>query len=127
MTPLFYAVYHGCQAGRYEETVDRIYRQRIQRGEEFYTTRRLGAYGMRLSLLANFFCFPWTEPVPGLSSGAQSWIIYEAGFSLRAVGRLSEALKPSESPLSGSWKSSAGGTPLRVTAMWQLSPLRSGI
>jgi tetratricopeptide (TPR) repeat protein len=94
MTPLFYAVYHGCQAERYQETLDEIYRERILRRDEFYLTTRLGAFGTNLSLLANFFHLPWTEPVSDLPRNDQSWLISHAGLSLQAVGRLSEALNP---------------------------------
>ncbi|HEX3683024.1 MAG TPA: toll/interleukin-1 receptor domain-containing protein [Bryobacteraceae bacterium] len=94
MTPLFYAVYHGCQAEQYQETLDAIYYDRIQRRRERYSTQRLGAYGTRLSLVANFFRSPWTEPVSNLSRVDQLWLINQAGFSLKAVGRLREALTP---------------------------------
>src|ERR1035441_5525348 len=46
MEPLFYAVYHGCQAERYQEVVERVYRDRIQRGREGYLIHILGAFGM---------------------------------------------------------------------------------
>ena len=94
MTSLFYAVYHGCQAEQYQKTLDEIYYERIQRRKGFYLTKRRGAYGTNLSLLANFFHLPWTEPVSEVSRGDQSWLIGEAALSLQAIGRLSEALKP---------------------------------
>jgi tetratricopeptide (TPR) repeat protein len=94
MTPLFYAVYHGCQAGRHEDCRRDVYRDRIFRGNEFYLTRKLGAFGTDLSLLANFFETPWVQPVAALSAADQSWVIARAGFILRALGRLTDAVEP---------------------------------
>ena len=54
MTPLLYAVYHGCRAGRQQAALDDIYRDRIDRGREAYPTKKLGAFGTNLALLANF-------------------------------------------------------------------------
>jgi tetratricopeptide (TPR) repeat protein len=94
MKPLFYAVYHGCKAGRHWAPLSEIYHDRILRGDERYLWRKLGAFGTNLSLLANFFETPWTQPAAGVTPARQSWVIGEAGFTLWAVGRLAEALKP---------------------------------
>jgi tetratricopeptide (TPR) repeat protein len=93
MTPLFYAVYHGCQAGQHQAALDDVYRNRIHRGNEFYLTQKLGAFGTDLSLLANFFETPWTQPVATLSPADQAWLINCAGFALRGVGRLADAVE----------------------------------
>jgi tetratricopeptide (TPR) repeat protein len=92
--PLFYAVYHGCRAGRYQETFDDIYRDRIVRGGKFHLTRELGAYGTNLSLLANFFEVTWTQPVATLLPADRAWLINCAGYALRAIGRLADAVEP---------------------------------
>ena len=94
MTPLFHAVYHGCQAGRYEETRRDVYRDRILRGPEFYLISMLGAFGTNLSLLANFFDSPWTKTTPGLSPAAQGWVTNESARTLRGLGRLADAVDP---------------------------------
>ena len=94
MAPLFYAVYHGCRAGRHQETLDDIYRDRIVRGGKFHLTRELGAYGTDLSLLANFFEAPWTQPVATLLPADRAWLINCAGYALRAIGRLADAVEP---------------------------------
>jgi tetratricopeptide (TPR) repeat protein len=94
MTPLFHAVYHGCQAGQHTECRRDVYRNRILRGDEFYLTKRVGAFGIDLSLLANFFEAPWTEPAAALAPVDQSWVTARAGYLLRAVGRLSDAVEP---------------------------------
>ena len=94
MTPLFYAIYHGCQAGRYVETWLDVYRNRINRGQEFYLWRTLGAFSADLSLLGNFFELPWSKPVATLWVEHQSLLISGAAFALRALGRLAEAVEP---------------------------------
>jgi hypothetical protein len=63
MTPLFYAVFHGCVAGRPEEALEGVYRRRISRGgKDSHLTKKLGAFGSDLSLLANFFDSFWKKP-----------------------------------------------------------------
>ena len=94
MTPLFYAVYHGCRAGQHQEALAGVYFDRILRGHKFYLVNKLGAFGTDLSLLASFFETPWTQPVATFSPAAQSWVISLAGFALRAVGRLADAVEP---------------------------------
>jgi len=94
MTPLFYAVYHGCQAGQHQAALDDVYRARIHRGAEDYLTKKLGAFGADLSLLAGFFATPWIQPAATISPAARGWLISGAGFVLRAVGRLADAVEP---------------------------------
>jgi tetratricopeptide (TPR) repeat protein len=97
MAPLFYAVYHGCQAGRHQEVRDEIYRGRILRGNTFYLWNVIGAFGIDLSLLTNFFENPWFRPVANLLPKNQTWVLSGAGYGLRALGRLSDALEPMRS------------------------------
>jgi hypothetical protein len=94
MTPLFLAVYHGCQAGLHQTALDEVYRERIYRGNDAYVLFRLGAFGTSVSLLASFFQVPWTRPVAALSQYDRAWLMCEAGFVLRAVGRLADAVEP---------------------------------
>ena len=93
MEPLFHAIYHGCQAGRHEECLVDVYRGRVLRGSEYYLNRKLGANAIDLSLLANFFETPWSQPAKTLSTADQAELIGDAGFNLRAVGRLAEAVE----------------------------------
>jgi DNA-binding winged helix-turn-helix (wHTH) protein/tetratricopeptide (TPR) repeat protein len=93
MTPLFYAVYHGCKAGLHQTALDEIYRERIRRGTEAYLTKKLGAFGTDLSLLANFFEVPFRQPIQSLAPSDRVWVIGQAGFDLRALGYLSDAVK----------------------------------
>jgi len=94
MRPLFWAVYHGCQAGRHQEVAAGVYYGRILRGNEAYLVHQLGAHGTNLSLLGNFFERRWTGPVASLSAAYQAWVTNEAAFALRALGRLGDAADP---------------------------------
>jgi tetratricopeptide (TPR) repeat protein len=44
--------------------------------------------------VACFFETPWSYVSPALSGEAQAWLLNEAAFRLRALGRLTEALEP---------------------------------
>ena len=98
LQPLYQAVAHGCQAELYEEAVD-VYYDRILRGGEHYTWHKLGAYGSELSTLSRFFEVPWTQPSSALAEVHQAWLLNEAAFCLRALGRLTEALAPTRAGL----------------------------
>jgi tetratricopeptide (TPR) repeat protein len=91
MAPLFAAVAHGCAAGRHHETLDEVYVRRIQRADDFFNTRKLGAIGAELAALSGFFDPPWQRPVAGLTVGAKAYVLNSAGFDLRSLGRLLEA------------------------------------
>ena len=94
MEPLYAAVIHGCRAGMYKETLAEVYWQRIDRGDEGFSTAKLGAFGADLSALAGFFEEPWTRPVTALDAADQMFVLNDAGFVLRALGRLPEAVAP---------------------------------
>ncbi len=94
LQPLYQAVGHGCQAGRQQEAREKVYRDRILRGQENYSTFKLGAIGADLGAVAFFFDRPWSRVSPALAEAAQSWLLNEAAFSLRALGRLGEAVDP---------------------------------
>ena len=63
MALLFQAMHHGCQAGRYQEAAEKVYWARISRTNEFYATRKLGAFGQDLAALAGLFDPPFGKPV----------------------------------------------------------------
>lgn len=92
LVPLFWAVYHGCQAGEFVPAFRDVYLDRISRGNEFYLTDVLGEFGTDLSLLANFFVTPWTQTVEGLTLSDQSRVISQSHFALRGLGRLTDAV-----------------------------------
>jgi hypothetical protein len=94
MTPLFAAIAHGCAAEREAECWSEVYRPRIARGNEAFAARKLGLFGQELAALAAFFETPFTKPSPRLSPAVQALALNQAGFRLRALGRLEDAAEP---------------------------------
>ena len=85
---------HGCQAGLQQKACEEIYRHRILRENEFYSTKKLGAFASDLGALASFFETPWSRVMPTLKETDQAWLFSVAAFNLRALGRLTETLEP---------------------------------
>jgi len=94
LQPLYQAIAHGCEAGIPQQAFDDVYRERIGRSDQYYSTQKLGAFGSELGAVACFFTQPWNRISPALSEQAQARLLYDAAFSLRALGRLTEALEP---------------------------------
>jgi tetratricopeptide (TPR) repeat protein len=96
LAPLFQAIAHGCGAGQYRDAL-RTYAQRLCRlgdipSMHFYASKVLGAAGSELSVLSWFFEKPFEQPIVDLGLADKGWLLAAAAFSLRAVGRLVEAL-----------------------------------
>ena len=98
LQPLYQAVVHGCQAGSHAEALNDVYDERILRGK-CYSMKKLGAVGADLGAVACFFEQPWCRLSPSLSRADQAWLLSEAAFRLRALGRLSEAVEPMRASL----------------------------
>ena len=96
MQPLFSAVAHGCAAGLHQQALDEVYYPRIQRSGENYLCAKFGAFSDDLTTVAHFFTTPWHTPAAGLGEAEQAGVLNWAGFRLRALGRLREALEPME-------------------------------
>jgi tetratricopeptide (TPR) repeat protein len=111
LQPLYQAVAHGCQAGLQQEAYNELW-TRINRRPApsskgkldgydrerlaAYGRDRLGALGADLGAVACFFQHPWKHPSPSLSKTHQAWLLNAAGFLLRGLGRLTEALEPTQ-------------------------------
>jgi hypothetical protein len=93
MTPLFAAIAHGCIAGRHGEAFNEVYWPRISRGNEGFAGK-LGLFGSNLAAIAHFFSEPFATPAQGLYAGDRAIVLNVAGFALRALGRLAEAVEP---------------------------------
>jgi hypothetical protein len=91
MEPLYAAVRHGCCAGSHQEVLDDIYVRRIQRGTEFFGKHILGAFGADLAALSAFFEKPWSRLVGGIATKDKGFLLNEAAYDLRALGRMREA------------------------------------
>ncbi|MEA2691334.1 MAG: hypothetical protein QOJ16_721 [Acidobacteriota bacterium] len=115
LQPLYQAVVHGCLAGLHQQVCEDVYKARILRGTKadgFYSTKELGAIGADLGVVACFFATPWTTFAPSLAPADQSWLLNEAAYRLRALGRLPEAVEPMGAGLKMSvqaedWKAAA--------------------
>lgn len=92
--PLCQAISSGCQAGLHARVFNDIYWKRVLRGSEAYIVHKLGAFGITLELSAAFFTKPWDRISAALSNTAQSELLNDAAYCLRALGRLKEALRP---------------------------------
>ncbi len=104
LAPLYQAIAHGCRAGRYQEALAEVYKNRICRrlpdgALEFYSSKKLGALGSDLAAITWFFEKPYETPVAALSEADRSWVLGEAAFGLRAQGRFAEALPPQRASL----------------------------
>lgn len=117
LQPLYQAVSHGCLAGLHQKACDEVYKDRILHGtghDGFYSTKKLGAIGADLGAIACFFVDPWQRLAPVLSEANQAWLLSEAAFRLRALGRLEEALDPMHAGVERAakqedWKNTAAG------------------
>lgn len=94
MEPLYAAIVHGCAAGVHQEAFDRVYTERMLHRHTMYLGKTLGAYDAWLEVLRHFFAEPWTRPHPSLNPECQRNALAQAGFALRAAGRLREATHP---------------------------------
>jgi hypothetical protein len=94
LQPLYQAVAHGCQAGLQQEACESLYYGRIARKDEHYSALKLSAFGSDLGAEACFFIQPWSRLSPALGEDWQAWMLNEAAFRLRALGRLTEAVEP---------------------------------
>ena len=91
LAPLYHAIAHGCRAGRYQEALDEMYKERIccRRSDgvlEFYASKKLGAVGSNLAAISWFFSRPYETPVGALTPSDGAWVMNEASFYLRAQG-----------------------------------------
>ena len=114
LQPLYQAVAHGCQAGLQQEAWDEVFFARVVRRNEKYSKRKLGAFGSDLGVIAHFFETPWSRLSPKLKGIVPALLFDEAGFALRALGRLNEALEPMREPMQleaseEHWKNAAIG------------------
>jgi hypothetical protein len=94
LQPLYQAVAHGCHAGLHEEARTEVYRDRVSKGNEYYSVKKLGAFGSDLGAVACFFESPWSKLASSLSDVARARLPNQVAFYLRALGRLAEAIEP---------------------------------
>jgi tetratricopeptide (TPR) repeat protein len=100
MRPCITAVVHGCRAGQAAEALDTVFVPRIRQSDQQFSTHRLGAWSTDLIALSEFFEVPWQVPHGDLDATQKAYVLKEAGFSLWALGWLSQALVPLQTALS---------------------------
>ncbi len=91
LQPLYEAVAHGCAAGMQQEVCDKVYWERISRRDEAYVVNKLGAFGADLCAVASFFDEPWQRVLSPLTPPDRAWLLGQAAFRLRALGRWAAA------------------------------------
>ncbi|MDD5393331.1 MAG: hypothetical protein PHE17_09955 [Thiothrix sp.] len=114
MQPLFSAVAHGCAAGLHQLVEDEVHWPRIIRSNanEGYIVHKLGAFSDELATISHYFDEPWRKVSSNLIVSDQAAVLNWAGFGLRALGRLREALEPMQANIEmnvkrENWKSAA--------------------
>jgi tetratricopeptide (TPR) repeat protein len=112
MAPLFQAMHHGCQAGRHQEALNEVFWVRIRRGVQAFSLKQLGAFSADLAALAGSFDPPFKSPVGMLAEADRAFILGEAAYNLRALGRLREGVAPQRAGLErmlalGNWGNAA--------------------
>jgi hypothetical protein len=92
MEPLFLAVSCACNAGLFREALHEIYLPRIQRGDNSFAVKALGARGALLSVLVHFFergrwgiFSETTVEAQDLSAEDRLFILMQAGEHLTAT------------------------------------------
>ncbi|TPQ26489.1 hypothetical protein C2U68_11475 [Methylomonas koyamae] len=94
MLPLYRAVVHGCLAGEYGNVVQKIFLERIWRGGEYYSSKKLGAYSQDLIGLSAFFSPDWLQPYDNdMPKNVQAGLFSIASFCFMCLGRFEESAK----------------------------------
>ena len=90
LQPLYQAVAHGCQAGLHQNAFMEVYFRRITRSNEYYSVKKLGAFGSDLGAVACFFQQHWSRLSANITEDVQTGLLAQTAFYLRALGRLTE-------------------------------------
>lgn len=94
LEPLYRAVVHGCLAGEYQKAY-KVFFDTIQRGDEYYTSTKLGTFSQNLTAVSAFFPERWDNPTSnGLSEDNKAHLLGEVSYNLMSLGRLIEAIEP---------------------------------
>jgi tetratricopeptide (TPR) repeat protein len=90
---LYSAMAHGCEAGRHQDALDRIYYKRIHRETKHFAVNNLGLIEADLAALSHFFAPPWQRLVEEIKRAAKGYLLMQVGYRMRAMGRLKEAIQ----------------------------------
>jgi hypothetical protein len=90
---LFQAVVHACLAEDYQDAWS-VFWNEVRQQKRHFSGNWLGWWSLDQSTLSHFFERQWDRPVRGLSDAVRIHAMNEAGYNLRALGFLHEALQP---------------------------------
>ncbi|MEQ1707493.1 MAG: TIR domain-containing protein [Terricaulis sp.] len=96
--PAFSAISHGASAGQMDEAISDLL-VGVVLNASFRAPTRLGAHGILLTSIAGYFprifdgSPDWSKPSAKLAMRNRASVATTAGFSLRALGRMAEAVK----------------------------------
>ncbi len=93
MQSCFFAITHGCAAGKHDEVFHNLYEICVRRVQNFIT-RTLHAPNADLAALASFFDKLWSLPASELSDHHKAIASNLAGYALKTLGRLRDAIEP---------------------------------
>ena len=96
LQPIYQAVLHGNAAEIQGRVYKEVYRERITKGDAYYSTSVLGAFGADLGAVASFFDDQWLTVTKNLSTLDRAAVLQLASFRLKALCRLIEAIPPLE-------------------------------
>jgi tetratricopeptide (TPR) repeat protein len=77
-----------------QQACEKVYYGRIQRGQEAYSVKKLGALGSDLGAIACYFEQAWSRVSPALPKADRVAFLNNASFILQGLGRLTDALEP---------------------------------
>ncbi|MCP4659141.1 MAG: hypothetical protein GY856_27340 [bacterium] len=99
LEPLYRAVYHGCEGGLAGEALE-VFRRRIHRNGESYSTCQLGAYTSDLFALSCLFPQGWAEPPrEPLEAGDRNDLLDQVAHCFLSLTRMNEAVAALEANL----------------------------
>ena len=90
---------HGCQAGLYPEALNEVLCTRIQRGEKYYSTYKLGAIASDVGAFSWFLDDHAQKVTESLLLKDRAFVHRQLGYGWRSLGRPCEAMKHYEAAL----------------------------
>ncbi|MCI0541729.1 MAG: hypothetical protein L0Z50_41560, partial [Verrucomicrobiales bacterium] len=97
LQPLYQAVAHGCRAGCHRDAYSEVYLERILRGTDsngFYATSKLGLFGLDYDAVWHLLGLHAEKEssTAGLDPESLVFLLHQAAFDLRSLGRPKEAV-----------------------------------
>ncbi|PXF55433.1 MAG: hypothetical protein C4B58_14975 [Deltaproteobacteria bacterium] len=115
MRTLSRGVVHACRAGYFQEAW-KIFWEPKRSEYDHRPCHIFGQWSKDLEILSRFFDKKYTEPVTDLDDRTKALTLNEAGFDMRALGRLPQA----QEPLQNGWKRAKAGE------YWDLAAIAAG-